>query len=278
MQEVMLQMKQWIAIYGLNLVGAIAILVLGIIAAGIVVGIVRKLMRKANVDETLVSFGGNFLKFALYAFVIIAALNRVGFQTGSIIAIFGAAGLAVGLAMQSNLANLAAGVMILIFRPFSLGEMIDTAGTLGKVEAITILSTKLRTPDNRLVIIPNNKIFTDKLTNITAAEVRRIDLVMGIGYDDDIKKAKDLFMDIITSHPKVLKDPAPTVQVLELADSSVNFAVRPWVNNADWWNTKCEITEQVKLRCDEEGISIPYPQQDLHLFNETPPAGQATVQ
>jgi small conductance mechanosensitive channel len=278
MPETFGQIQHWIVLYGLNVVGAIAILVLGIIASGMVVGLIRKLMRKAKTDETLVSFGGNFIKFALYAFVIIAALNQLGFQTGSLIAVFGAAGLAVGLAMQSNLANLAAGVMILIFRPFGIGEMIEASGTLGKVETITILSTKLRAPDGKLVILPNNKIFTDKLINFSAAKIRRIDLVLGIGYDDDIKKAKDLFMDIVTSHPKVLKNPAPTVQVLELADSSVNFAVRPWVNNTDWWNTKCELTEQVKLRCDLAGISIPYPQQDLHLHQESPPAEQATVQ
>lgn len=274
MDSVIMQAKQWIALYGLNVLGAIIILVLGYLATKVVVRITQKVMRRAHADETLVSFGGNLLRFSLYAFVIVAALNRLGFQTASIIAMLGAAGLAIALAMQSNLANLAAGVLILIFRPFKLGDTIDTAGTLGTVENITITSTFLRQPDGKLAIMPNNKIFADKLTNISAAQKRRIDLVVGIGYDDDLLKAKKVLQEIIEGEPRVLKEPAPAVLVIELADSSVNLAVRPWVKGSDWWATKCDLTERIKLRLDQEGISIPFPQRDVHLYPESQPTVQ----
>lgn len=272
MEQIIAHVKQWVALYGLSVIGAVAILVLGSLAVKIVVSLIQKAMNRANMDETLVSFGGNFLRFILFAFVLVAALAQVGFQTSSIIAVLGAASLAIALAMQSNLANLAAGVLILIFRPFKLEDTIETAGTLGKVEEITITSTKLRQPDGKLAIMPNNKVFTDKLVNITAAEKRRIDLVVGIGYDDDLLHAKKVLMEIIEDEPRVLNEPAPTVRVMELADSSVNFAVRPWVNNADWWKTKCDLTERIKLRMDEEGINIPYPQSDVHLYKQDPPS------
>ena len=272
MEQIIAHVKQWVALYGLSVIGAVAILVLGSLAVKLLVSFIQKGMKRANMDETLVSFGGNFLRFILFAFVLVAALAQVGFQTSSIIAVLGAASLAIALAMQSNLANLAAGVLILIFRPFKLEDTIETAGTLGKVEEITITSTKLRLFDGKLAIMPNNKVFTDKLVNITAAEKRRIDLVVGIGYDDDLLHAKKVLMEIIEDEPRVLNDPAPTVRVMELADSSVNFAVRPWTNNADWWATKCDLTERIKLRLDAEGINIPYPQSDVHLYKQDPPS------
>ncbi|MCB2191469.1 MAG: mechanosensitive ion channel [Deltaproteobacteria bacterium] len=260
------QTQVWLTHYGMQVVGAIAILVLGIIAAKIVTNVFRKVLRRANVDETLVSFGGNMLKFVLIVLVVIAALARLGFQTSSLIAMMGAAALAVGLSLQSNLSNLAAGVLILIFRPMRLGETVEMGGVFGTVEEITIMATKIRQVDGKLAIMPNTKAFADKLINYTAAKIRRVDLVIGIGYDDDIRKAKDILQRLVSEDERILKDPAPSIIVLELADSSVNLGVRPWTNNADWWAVKCDLTEKIKLTFDEEGINIPYPQRDVHLY------------
>jgi small conductance mechanosensitive channel len=268
------QGRVWLALYGMQLLGALAILVIGIIVAKAVTNIFRKVLRRAKVDETLVSFGGNVLKFVLILLVVIAALARMGFQTSSLIAMLGAAALAVGLSLQSNLANLAAGVLILIFRPFRLGEVVEMGGAFGVVEEITIMVTKIRMVDGVLAVVPNTKTFSDKLTNYTAAKKRRVDLVVGIGYDDDIKKAKDILMRLVSEDQRILKEPAPTVMVLELGDSSVNLGVRPWVNNADWWDVKCDLTEKIKLAFDAQGINIPYPQRDVHLIPQ-PDAGGA---
>lgn len=250
----------------MQVIGAIAILVLGILAAKTVTKIFRKVLRRAKVDETLVSFGGNMLQFVMIMLVIIAALARLGFQTNSLIAMMGAAALAVGLSLQSNLSNLAAGVLILIFRPFRLGEMVELGGVFGKVEEITIMVTKLRMVDGKLAVMPNTKAFNDKLINFTAAKTRRVDLVIGIGYDDDIKKAKDILQRLLEEDPRVLKEPAPSIIVLNLGDSSVDIGVRPWTKNTDWWSVKCDLTEKIKLTFDAEGINIPYPQRDVHVY------------
>ncbi|MBU2517237.1 MAG: mechanosensitive ion channel [Proteobacteria bacterium] len=253
----------------MQVVGAVIILVLGLLAAKTLTKIFRKVLRRAKVDETLVSFGGNMLQFVMIMLVIIAALSRLGFQTSSLIAMMGAAALAVGLSLQSNLSNLAAGVLILIFRPFRLGEMVEMGGVLGKVEEITIMVTKLRMIDGKLAIMPNTKAFNDKLINFTAAKKRRVDLVIGIGYDDDIKKAKDILKRLVEEDPRILEEPKPSIIVLNLGDSSVDIGVRPWTKNTDWWAVKCDLTEKIKLTFDEEGINIPYPQRDVHLH----PAG-----
>lgn len=266
MQSILEQAQVWLAHYGMQVVGAIAILVLGLIAAKAITGIFRKVMRRAKVDETLVGFGGNMLKFVLVMLVIIAALARLGFQTSSLIAMMGAAALAVGLSLQSNLANLAAGVLILIFRPMRLGEMVEMGGVMGKVEEITIMVTKLRMVDGKLAIMPNTKAFGDKLINFTAAQKRRVDLVIGIGYDDDIKKAKDILQRLVAEDPRILKEPKPAIMVLNLGDSSVDIGVRPWANNSDWWDVTCDLLEKIKLTFDQEGISIPYPQRDVHVI------------
>jgi small conductance mechanosensitive channel len=265
-------LQQWLIRYGMEAVGAIAILVLGLLAVKLFTGLFRKILRRAHVDETLVSFGGNLLRFVLIAFVVIAMLSRLGVQTTSLIAMLGAASLAVALSLQSNLANLAAGVLILIFRPMRLGDTVELGGTVGKVEEITIMVTKLRMLDGKLAIMPNTKVFADKLINYSAANKRRVDLVIGIGYDDDIRKAKAVLQRILDEEPRVLKEPAAKIMVLELADSSVNLGVRPWTKNADWWSVKCDLIEKIKLTFDAEGISIPYPQRDVHLF---PVEGQA---
>ena len=272
MESILEQAKLWLAHYGMQVVGAIAILVLGILAAKAFTKIFRKVLRRAKIDETLVSFGGNMLQFVMIMLVVIAALSRLGFQTSSLIAMMGAAALAVGLSLQSNLSNLAAGVLILIFRPFRLGEMVEMGGILGKVEEITIMVTKLRMVDGKLAIMPNTKAFNDKLINFTAAKKRRVDLVIGIGYGDDIKKAKDILQRLVEEDPRVLKEPKPSIIVLNLGDSSVDIGVRPWTKNTDWWAVKCDLTEKIKLTFDAEGINIPYPQRDVHLY---PTAGSS---
>jgi small conductance mechanosensitive channel len=251
--------------YGPSVAGALATLVVGWIASKIVRAIVKRLMRRAKVDETLAGFAGNMIYMLLLAFVVISALGTLGVQTGSFVAIVGAAGLAIGFALQGSLANLAAGVMIIIFRPFRVGDMVEAAGITGKVTEIQTFSTVLDTVDNKRIVVPNSALMGDTITNYSANDTRRVDLVMGIGYDDDIKQAKEILEAILHEHPLVLKDPAPAVSMRELADSSVNFNVRPWCKTGDYWTVWSDVTEQVKLRFDAAGISIPYPQQDVHM-------------
>jgi small conductance mechanosensitive channel len=257
------------ALYGTKVIGALAILVLGRIGVGIFTSIIGRLMKKGNVDPTLTKFVTNISKIALMTFIIISALGALGVQTASFIAIIGAAGLAVGFALQGSLANFASGVMLIIFRPFKSGDYVEAGGTSGSVEAIQIFNTTLKTPDNKKVIVPNSQITGDKIVNYSAMDKRRIDLVFGIGYDDNIRQAKEILEKIITEDSRILKDPAPVIAVLELGDSSVNFAVRPWVNTADYWAVYFDITEKVKLTFDENNISIPYPQTDVHIHQVT---------
>lgn len=251
---------------GKNIIVALLIYYIGRFIIRMVVGGLRKVLQRQNVDKTLETFVCNLVRIVLLVMVIIAAIGALGIQTTSFIAIFGAAGLAVGLALQGSLSNFAAGVMLIIFRPFKVGDFIDAAGVSGSVEEILIFSTKLKSPDNKQLYVPNGSILSGTIVNYSAKDQRRVDLKFGCGYDDDIKKAKALLEEIITSNPLVLSDPAPTIGVLELGDSSVNFAVRPWVNTADYWNAYFQITEDVKQRFDEAGISIPFPQRDVHLI------------
>lgn len=248
-----------------NIAIAAAILFGGIWLAKQIKKYVVLMMERRNVDALLASFSSNIVYVALVAFVVIAALSQLGIQTTSFVAIIGAAGLAIGLALQGSLANFASGVMIIAFRPFKVGDFIEAAGVSGVVEGIQIFSTQMRTGDNKAIILPNSGITSANITNYSAKDTRRVDMVFGIGYDDDIKKAKDILMELITDDERILKDPEPLVAVSELGDSSVNFVVRPWVNSADFWGVKFDYTEAVKLRFDKEGISIPYPQQDVHL-------------
>lgn len=248
-----------------NIVIAAAILFGGIWLAKQIKKYVVLMMERRNVDALLASFSSNIVYVALVAFVVIAALSQLGIQTTSFIAIIGAAGLAIGLALQSSLSNFASGVMIIAFRPFKVGDFIEAGGVAGVVEGIQIFSTQMRTGDNKAIIIPNANITGSNITNYSAKDTRRVDMVFGIGYDDDIKKAKDVLMELINDDDRILKDPEAVVAVSELADSSVNFVVRPWVKSADYWGVMFDFTEAVKLRFDKEGISIPYPQQDLHL-------------
>jgi small conductance mechanosensitive channel len=257
---------EWGALYGTKVLAAVAILVIGRIVVGILTSLVRRLLRKSNVDETLSKFVTSLTRILLMMFLIIAAVGALGVQTTSFVAIIGAAGLAVGFALQGSLANFAAGVLLIIFRPFKVGDFIDAGGATGVVQAVSIFTTVLNTPDNKKVIIPNGSITGGNIINYSAQEMRRIDLVFGIGYDEDIKKAKETLERIVAEDSRVLEDPSPTVAVSELADSSVNFVVRPWVKTADYWDVYFAITEKVKLTFDEQGISIPFPQRDIHVY------------
>ena len=259
-------LQAFAAFYGLKIIAAIVIFVVGRWVARALRNAIKKMMAKGDVDETLISFVGNLTYITLLAFVIIAALNQLGIQTTSFIAVIGAAGLAIGLALQGSLANFAAGVLMIIFRPFKAGDYIEGAGVAGTVEEIQIFATQLKTPDNKTIIVPNAKMMGDNITNYSAKDTRRVDMVIGVGYGDDLKKVREILEDILAKDDRILEDPAPTIGVLELGDNSVNFAVRPWVKKEDYWGAYFDVTETVKRRFDEEGISIPYPQRDVHLY------------
>jgi len=267
------KLQGWTAVFGLKILTAILIVVVGRWLARFIRNTTEKMMIKSKVDAALVSFVGNLIYVSLLTCVILAALAQLGIQTTSFIAVIGAAGLAVGLALQGSLANFAAGVLMLIFRPFHVGDFIDGGGVTGIVEEIQIFTTQLRTPDNKTIIVPNAKITGDNITNYTKKENRRVDLVIGVSYQDDIENVKAVVADVLNGDERVLKDPAPTIAVLELGDSSVNFAVRPWVKTDDYWvktddywGVYFDTTEKIKKRFDAEGISIPFPQRDVHLY------------
>jgi small conductance mechanosensitive channel len=262
------KLTAWAAFYGMRILAAAAIFVIGRWIARALRDLVGRLMAKREVDEILISFVGSLTYIALLAIVIIAALNQLGIQTTSFVAIIGAAGLAIGLALQGSLASFAAGVLLIIFRPFKAEDYIEGGGVAGTVEEINIFTTQLRTPDNKTIIIPNSKIYGDNITNYSAKDTRRVDLVVGVGYGDDLKKVRTVLEDIVAKEGRVLADPATKIAVLELADSSVNFVVRPWVKTQDYWDVYFDLTEAVKTRFDEEDISIPFPQRDVHLFEE----------
>lgn len=265
MDHVIAKVQEWIVLYGLKVVAAIAILVIGrFVAKGSRV-VIRRMLEKGHVDETLISFVSSLSYVGIMAFVVIAALGQLGVQTASFVAILGAAGLAVGLALQGSLANFAAGVLMIIFKPFKVGDYIEGGGVSGVVEEVGIFTTELRSPDNKKIIVPNAKMTSDNIVNYTVKETRRIDIVAGVSYGDDIDKVKQILQDIMANDERILKDPAPTIGVLELAESSVNFVVRPWVKTADYWNVYFATQESIKKQFDANGISIPFPQQDVHL-------------
>jgi len=255
-----------LTVYGLKVVAAIAIFIIGRWVDKVVRNLISRLMAKSDVDETLNKFITSLSYVALLAFVIIAALNQLGVQTASFVAIIGAAGLAVGLALQGSLSNFAAGVLMIIFRPIAVGDYIEGAGVAGTVEEIQIFTTQLATPDNKTIFVPNAKLMGDNIVNYTAKGTRRVDFTFGIGYGDDIDKARQVIGQIIAADERIMKDPAPDVMVSELADSSVNFAVRVWTSAGDYWNVYFDTLEKVKKQFDAEGISIPFPQQDVHLY------------
>ena len=251
--------------YAANIALAIVIFIVGRWLANTLTDVVVRLLKKSRMDDMLISFVASITKTILLLFVAIAALNKLGIDTTSLIALLGAAGLAVGLALQNSLQNFAAGVMLIVFRPFKAGDFVELAGVAGVVENIGIFSSVLRTGDNRELIIPNGAIYGGIITNYSARSTRRVDMVFGVAYDDDLKAAKELLRSIILADDRVLSDPEPVVAVSELADSSVNFIVRPWVKSADYWPVLLDTTEKVKLEFDAQGLSIPYPQMDIHM-------------
>lgn len=255
----------YVSLYGVRIVGAIVIFIVGKWLAGLLTGVVKRLMKNANVDETLMKFLGNLAYALLLTFVVLASLSQLGINTTSFIAVLGAAGLAIGLALQGSLANLGAGVLLIIFKPFKIGDFVEAGGAMGSVEELNIFTTQLKTPDNKVVIIPNAGIMGGNITNYSAKDTRRVDLVFGVSYSDDLKKVKDELIGILNADERILQDPAPVVAVSELADSSVNFVVRPWVKSADYWGVYFDLQETVKRKFDEKGISIPFPQRDVHL-------------
>ena len=261
--------EQAVRLYAVDIIIALIIVVLGRMVVKMVGNLTGKLMKKRGVDETLRKFAMSIVTALLMAVVFIAALGQLGVETTSLVAIVGAAGLAIGLALQGSLSNFASGVMLIVFRPFKAGDFVEAGSATGVVQEVSIFTTTMLSPDNKRIIIPNAQITGGHITNYSAEEKRRVDLVFGIGYKDDIKKAKTIMMEIVTSDDRVLAEPAPTVGVLELGDSSVNFVVRPWVKTADYWAVYFDVTERMKLRFDAEGISIPFPQRDVHLFQQS---------
>ena len=251
---------------GMKLFAAIAIFIIGRWVAKIVVNMVRKALSKTEMEDTLERFLCNILSAVLSVVVLIAAIGALGVETTSLLAALGAAGLAVGLALQGSLSNFASGVLIVMFRPYTVGDFIEAAGIAGTVKEVQIFTTIIHTGDNKKIIVPNSQIMNGIITNYSGNDTRRVDLVVGCGYDDDIDKVYKVLQDIIASDERILKDPAPAIVLTTLADSSVNFNVRPWVNAADYWGVYNGVTEQVKRKFDEAGLNIPYPQTDVHVY------------
>ena len=264
--------------WGFNIGFAIIIFIVGLIVVSIINGIVKNILRKADMDLILVNFISAIVRWLLLLFVVIAALSKLGLNTNSLIALIGAAGLAIGLSLKDSMQNFAAGVMLLVFRPFKTGDFVEAGGTSGSVSQINIFSTTFLTPDNKQVIVPNGKIYSDVITNYSATGTRRIDMVFGIAYEDDIAKAKGIIEDILKSENRVLSNPEYVIAVGELGDSSVNFYVRPWVSTSNYWPVYFDLTEKIKLEFDKNGISIPYPQMDIHMDKPEPEEHKAEDQ
>jgi small conductance mechanosensitive channel len=251
--------------FGLNLVKAIIIFYVGKMIVGLLVRGMRKVMRRQKIDTTLETFVSNLVRMVLMVIVVIAAIGALGIQTTSFIAIFGAAGLAVGLALQGSLSNFASGVLIVLFRPYRVGDFVEAAGISGAVVEVQILTTVLKTGDNKQIIVPNGQIMDSIITNYSANDTRRVDMVIGVSYDDDLDKVRATLEELVAAEDRILDDPACMIAVSELADSSVNFVIRPWVKTSDYWGVMFDMTEAIKKRFDKEGIAFPFPQQDVHL-------------
>ncbi len=251
--------------YGLNIIAAILTIVIGLIVARMISGAINKVLIKRKLDITVVDFVSHLAKYVIVAFVLIAALSRIGVQTTSFIAIIGAAGLAIGLALQGSLSNFASGVLIIILRPFKAGEYIDAAGVSGSVESVQIFATTLITPDNKFVVVPNSAILSGSIINYSRKATRRIDITIGVSYKADLAKTKAILEAVLKDNELILKSPQALVAVSELAASSVNFVVRPWVKSSDYWGVHFALMEAIKNALDEAGIGIPYPQMDVHM-------------
>lgn len=251
-----------------NLCVALALFIIGGWLIAKVISVVDKIMTARKMDDALRGFLLAIMSTVLKFVLLLIVIEQVGIDTTSLLAILGAAGLAVGLALKDSLSNFAAGVMLIIFKPFNIGHFVEAAGIAGVVEKITVFNTVFRTGDNKEIIVPNAQIYGGVIVNVSAKPTRRIDLVVGIGYGDDIKKARDLMFDVVNADSRILKDPACVIAVNELGASSVDFVVRPWVKSADFWAVKWDLLEKIKESFDANGVSIPYPQQDIHLFKE----------
>jgi small conductance mechanosensitive channel len=261
--------KAVLMLWGSRVLAALAIFFIGRWVVGRLVHWFKVAADRAAVDETLVRFMSNLIRMTLLVFVLLTAVGALGVPTTNFLAILGAAGLAIGLALKDSLANFSSGIMLVIFRPFHVGDYVECAGVAGNIEQIGIFNTLLVTPDNRVIIVPNSLVFGGNITNYSARPTRRIDLVIGIGYADAIPAARKLIQGVIDAHERVLRDPAPKILLLELAESSVNIAVRPWVNTSDYWVVRGELLERIKSALEDNGLSIPFPQRDVHLYNAT---------
>ncbi len=266
------KMYEYLATYWLQVVGAIIIFVVGRWAAKLASRLVGKGMATAKIDATLVNFVQDLCYVALLAFVVVAALHKLGVDTASFAVVIGAAGLAIGFALQGSLSNFAAGVILIIFKPFKVGDFVELGGKTGTVKEIQIFNTILSSPDNVRVIVPNSQVTGSNIMNYTVNGTRRVDMVVGVSYGDDLKKARQVIEDVLTADSRILKDPPPTVAVSELGDSSVNFVVRPWVKSTDYWNVRFDTIRDVKLALDKNGITIPFPQRDVHMKGTAPRA------
>ncbi|HNP20094.1 MAG TPA: mechanosensitive ion channel [Fulvivirga sp.] len=254
--------------YGIPFLKALLIFIIGLWIIRIIKNAFGRLLTKRNIDESLKPFLRSLLYNTLLTLLVLTSLSTLGIQMTSFVAIIGAAGLAIGLALQGTLQNFAGGVIILVLRPFKVGDFIEGGGLSGTVKEIQIFNTVMVTPDNKRIIVPNGGLSNEAITNYSSEDKRRVDMVFGIGYDDDIKKAKDILVELIKADERVLAEPAFRVDVSSLGDSSVNFNVRPWVATPDYWNVYWDFQEKVKLEFDKQGISIPFPQRDVHIYNE----------
>jgi small conductance mechanosensitive channel len=260
--------KLTLVTWGFKIIAALAIFVIGRWLAKMLVAWLRRILARGEVEASLSGFLSSIMYIALMAAVVLTALGALGVNTTSFLAIVGAAGLAIGLALKDSLGNFAAGVMLIFFRPFKAGDFVEAGGTSGKIQSVRIFNTVLKTPDNRVVTVPNSLIYADVITNYSAETTRRIDLVIGISYEDNIPEAKRLIAGAVAADKRVLADPEPTILVLELGASSVDIAVRPWVKIDDYWTARGDLLEAIKVTLEDNGLSIPYPQRDVHLFNE----------
>jgi len=264
-EAILQRVYEYLAEYGFKVIGALIILLVGRWLAKFISQWIERVLIKSRVDKTLAKFAKNLSNMVLLIFVLIAAMARLGVETAQFAIVLGAAGLAIGLALQGSLSNFASGFLMIIFRPFKVGDFIEAAGVKGTVIEIQLFNTIINTPDNIRAIIPNAQITGGNVLNYTTNGTRRVDLVIGVSYEDDLKKAKTIIEGVLAQDERILQEPKPNVAVFELGDSSVNFVVRPWVNSADYWDAYFDITSKVKLALDENGISIPYPQQDVHV-------------
>lgn len=255
--------------FGIRILAAIVILIIGLWVAKKVTHVFRGALTKKEVDPTLVGFFANMIYGAIVVFVVIASISKLGVETTSFAAVIAAAGLAIGLALQGSLSNFAAGVLLILFKPFKAGNFIKAGGEAGIVVEVGLLMTELKSPDNIKMMMPNSAIMSGAITNFSANPIRRVDMVIGVSYSDDLNKVMEVLNDMISKDERVLEDPAPFVAVSELGDSSINFVVRPWTQSSDFWQFKCDFTKAVKERFDAEGISIPFPQRDVHLIQES---------